>query len=465
MDSRVWAGPAPAVPAERLEALADGESLHDVRVETGVVTARARIDGVPAAVFATDPSLQGGALGHAAGRSVADAILRALRDRAPVVGIWHSAGARLQEGVAALDGMGRIFAAATAASGRVPQLSVVLGTSAGGAAYGSALTDLVITASQARLFVTGPAVVREVTGEDVDAAELGGPEVHSRHSGLVHVAAGTASEAFEVTRSLVGLAGRPSTGRTAALQPDPCLDTALPERRRRAYDVRHIISRLLDDDAPRVELHSHWAPNIVTSLGRLGGRTVGILANNPICLGGCLDGRASDKAARFVRMCDSWGVPLVVVVDVPGYLPGKKQEWHGVVRRGAKLLHAFSEATVPRVTLITRKAYGGAYIAMNSRALGATAVLAWPGAEIAVMGAEATVQVVHRRELAAVPAQRRAARVTELADAHPLQDGLEQALVLGLVDRIVAPADTRAALLAALRAAPTRSGRHGNIPL
>ena len=225
-----------------------------------------------------------------------------------------------------------------------------------------------------------------------------------------------------------------------------------------------LITGLLDE--PGIELHPRWAPNVVTTLGRLAGRTVGVIANNPLRLGGCLDATSAEKAARFVRMCDAFGVPLVVVVDVPGYLPGVGQEWDGVVRRGAKLLHAFAEATVPRVTLVTRKAYGGAYIAMNSRALGATRVFAWPGAEVAVMGAVAAVRILHRRTLADVPVERRHEAEAELAAEHEREaGGLPRAIALGVVDEIVEPADTRAALARAIAEAPARRGQHGNIPL
>jgi acetyl-CoA/propionyl-CoA carboxylase carboxyl transferase subunit len=351
----------------------------------------------------------------------------------------------------------------------VPQISVVLGAAAGGAAYGPALTDLVILSDRGRIFVTGPDVVRSVTGEDVDMERLGGPEPHSRRSGVVPLVTATDAEALEAARRLALLLGSQGTMPAAG---DPGYDllgtgdlgTLLPESPRRAYDVHPLISGLLDE--PGIELHPRWAPNVVTTLGRLAGRTVGVIANNPLRLGGCLDATSAEKAARFVRMCDAFGVPLVVVVDVPGYLPGVGQEWDGVVRRGAKLLHAFAEATVPRVTLVTRKAYGGAYIAMNSRSLGATRVFAWPGAEIAVMGAVAAVRILHRRALAEVPAERRHAAEAELAAEHEREaGGLSRAIALGVVDEIVEPAGTRQAIARAIAAVPASRGRHGNIPL
>jgi acetyl-CoA/propionyl-CoA carboxylase carboxyl transferase subunit len=260
----------------------------------------------------------------------------------------------------------------------------------------------------------------------------------------------------------VSLLAQPRCVRRAV---DHTVTSLLPDSPRRAYDVRPIVSALLDGDST-VELHARWAPNITTTLGRLGGGTVGVLANNPIRLGGCLDAQSAEKAARFVRMCDAFGIPLVVLVDVPGYLPGVSQEWDGVVRRGAKLLHAFAEATVPRVTVITRKAYGGAYIAMNSRSLGATRVLAWPGAEVAVMGSTAAVRIVHRRKLAGIPEQERPALEAELAADHEKQaGGVARAIELGLVDAVVEPDRTRSAVSEALCDRVVARGRHGNIPL
>jgi acetyl-CoA/propionyl-CoA carboxylase carboxyl transferase subunit len=278
------------------------------------------------------------------------------------------------------------------------------------------------------------------------------------------VVAETEAEALERARAIAALLARP--GRFDPTHPldrgDP--SRLLPDSAKRAYDVHPLIEDLLD--APPVELHARWAPNVVTALGRLAGRTVGVLANNPLRLGGCLDSASAEKAARFVRMCDSFGVPLVVLVDVPGYLPGVGQEWDGVVRRGAKLLHAFAEAVVPRVTLVTRKAYGGAYIAMNSRALGATAVFAWPTAEVAVMGASAAVNILHRKKLAAAPpGEREALHATLTIEHERIAGGVDRALTLGVVDEIVKPEDTRRRLAEALANAPHGRGAHGNIPL
>jgi acetyl-CoA/propionyl-CoA carboxylase carboxyl transferase subunit len=455
----------PRAPRTRLAQLL-GADLTVVGGEPGgdVVVAIGRVDGGDVVAFATDPAVQGGALGRDGCLSIAAAYERAIRHRLPIVGIWHSGGARLAEGVASLDGVGQVFAAMTAASGLVPQVSVVLGPAAGGAAYGPALTDVVVLGPNGRVFVTGPDVVRSVTGEDVDMLRLGGPEPHGRRSGVVHLVADTDEDALAQGRAAVTLLARP--GRLATVE-DRAFADLLPESARRAYDVKPVVGRLLDE--PMLELHARWAPNVVTALGRFGGRAVGVVANNPLRLGGCLDAAAADKAARFVRMCDAFGLPLLVVVDVPGYLPGVGQEWDGVVRRGAKLLHAFAECVVPRVTLITRKAYGGAYIAMNSRSLGATRVLAWPDAEVAVMGSVAAVRILHRRRLADVPDGARAALEVEMAAEHDrLSGGLTRAVELGVVDDVIDPTRTRSVIADALRRAETYRrlrGQHRNIPL
>jgi len=281
---------------------------------------------------------------------------------------------------------------------------------------------------------------------------------------VVHVVSTTEREALDRARHLGSLLGDQGEVASADIV-DVDLGAHLPESAKRAYDVHPIVTDLLDDGTG-LELHPKWAPNITTTLGRFGGRTVGVIANNPLRLGGCLDSTSAEKAARFVRMCDAFGVPLVVVVDVPGYLPGVGQEWDGVVRRGAKLLHAFAEASVPRVTLVTRKAYGGAYIAMNSRALNATRVLAWPTAEVAVMGAVAAVRLLHRRKLAEIHPDQRAQVEAELAEEHQrITGGLDRAVELGVVDEVIEPAATRTALARAIAEAPPSRGGHGNIPL
>ena len=458
-------------PRYRLRALFDDETFRPFADElgTGMTAAYGRIGRIPVVAFASDPRIRGGALG----RDACDVVTRsydvALRERLPIIGLWHSGGALLSEGAESLHGVGRIFAAMTRASGVVPQVSVVLGPAAGGAAYGPALTDVVIISDVGRLFVTGPDVVRSVTGEEIDMAALGGPEPHSRCSGVAHIVTATEAEAFEQARRVTELLSHPGRVNLDDVK-DAELGDTLPETARRAYDVHPLIDRLLDQASSQkresVELHPLWAPNLVTVLGRFGGRAIGVIANNPIRLGGCLDALSAEKASRFVRMCDAFGIPLIVIVDVPGYLPGRRQEWDGVVRRGAKLLHAFAEATVPRVTLVTRKAYGGAYIAMNSRALGAARVLAWPTAEISVMGPAAAVRILHRKHLALTPEDQRPAVEADLAaEYESLTGGVQRAVELGVVDEVISPGETRRAIARALCDAPPARGAHGNIPL
>jgi acetyl-CoA/propionyl-CoA carboxylase carboxyl transferase subunit len=458
--------PDPRDPEDRLSRFFDAGSMTPLaaRDTSGALAARGTVEGSPAIAFCTDATVMGGAMGLDGCRNIVDAIDTALRERVPVVGIWHSGGARLAEGVTALHAVGEVFAAMVRASGRVPQISVVLGPAAGGAAYGPALTDLVIMGPAGRVFVTGPDVVRSVTGEDVDQETLGGPDTHGRRSGVVHVVTDTEPAALVTARRAVDLLARQGIFASTEGEPDVDLAALLPEQKQRAYDVKPLVSAVLDE--PGLELHPRWAPNVVTVLGRLAGRTVGVIANNPLRLGGCLDSASAEKAARFVRMCDAFGVPLVVLVDVPGYLPGVGQEWDGVVRRGAKLLHAFAEAVVPRVTLVLRKSFGGAYIAMNSRSLGATEVFAWPGAEVAVMGAKAAVGILHRKKLAAVPPAERDALHAELAAEHErIAGGVNRALEIGVVDEVVEPAQTRRRLVRALAEARPGRGAHGNIPL
>ena len=453
-------------PAVRLRALFDRGTLRPTMQpdSSGVLTARGEIDGTPAIAYATDGTKLGGTLGVEGCRHIVDAIDTAVRERIPVLALWHSGGARLTEGVLALDGVGSVFAAMVRASGRVPQVSVVLGPAAGGAAYGPALTDVVIMGGAGRIFGTGPELVRSATGEQVDMEVLGGPRRHGRRSGVVHITTKDDASALDRAREVTALLGRPGRLSVSDVSDDIDLGTLLPAGASSAYDVKPLVRALLD--APGVELHGKWAPNVITTLGRFGGRTVGEIANNPLRLDGCLDSAGAEKAARFVRMCDSLGVPLIVLVDVPGYLPGAGQEWGGVVRRGAKLLHAFAEAVVPRITLVTRKAYGGAYIAMNSKALGATAVLAWPTAEIAVMGAGEAVNILHRKRLAAAPPAERGALHAELVDEQArAAGGVDRALRIGVVDEVIAPKETRRRIAEAIAAAPAARGAHGNIPL
>ncbi len=456
----------PRNPALRLAALFDAGTLQLISDDdgSGMLAGHGRIQGSPAVAFCSDATVMGGAMGLEGCRVVVEAYRRAMVDRVPIVGIWHSGGARLGDGVLSLHGVGEIFHAMTLASGQIPQISVVLGAAAGGAAYGPALTDVVIMASTGRIFVTGPDVVRSVTGENVDMERLGGVDTHARRSGVVHVAADNEADAFARARRVVDLLA--AQGGVAKTVADVDLGALLPASPKRAYDVHPLVAGLLDEGS-WLELHGRWAPNITTGWGRLGGRTVGVVANNPLRLGGCLDSLSAEKASRFVQLCDAFGVPLVVLVDVPGYLPGVGQEWEGVVRRGAKLLHAFAQAVVPRVTVVTRKAYGGAYIAMNSRSLGATKVFAWPGAEVAVMGPVAAIRILHRRKLAEVAEDQRPAVEAMLAEEHArTAGGVDTAIDIGVVDELVEPARTRSAVAAAIRAADTGvRAAHANIPL
>lgn len=455
----------PRNPNARLAALLDPGSLQLISPDnqSGMLAATGTVNGSRVVAFCSDATVMGGAMGVEGCDVVVQAYRQAMIERIPIIGIWHSGGARLAEGVLSLHAVGLIFHAMTQASGKIPQISVVLGAAAGGAAYGPALTDVVIIAPTGRIFVTGPDVVRSVTGEDVDMLRLGGPDTHGRKSGVAHVVADNEADALLRARTVATLLA--AQGRIGEVT-DVELSDLLPDSPKRAYDVHPLIDGVLDEGTT-FELHARWAPNVTIALGRLGGRTVGVVANNPLRLGGCLDSLSAEKAARFVRFCDAFGVPLVVLVDLPGYLPGVGQEWDGVVRRGAKLLHAFAEASVPRVTLVTRKAYGGGYIAMNARSLGATRVFAWPGAEIAVMGSVAAIRILHRRTLAEVPPDMLAQVEAELAAEHErIAGGVETAVEIGVVDQIITPAQTRSSLAAAIRAADTgQRGVHGNIPL
>jgi len=454
-------------PVHRMSQLLDPESLEPIHLRDGlgVVVARGRINGAGVIVYCTDGTQKGGAIGIDECPLIAEAIDLAIRERCPVIAVWHSGGAKLAEGVAAMDGIGQMFAAMVRASGVIPQISVVVGPAAGGAAYGPALTDVVIMSDAGRMFVTGPDVVRTVTGEQIDMAALGGPEAHGRKSGVAHVTVESEVDAYRTTRQVVTLFTRPGRYDMDLLRSEKDLRGLLPKSTKRAYDVRPLVREILDYGS-FVELQARWAPNIVIGLGRLGGRTIGVVANNPIRKGGCLDSLSAEKASRFVRMCDAFGIPLAVIVDVPGYLPGVGQEWDGVIRRGAKLLHAFAELVVPRITLVTRKSYGGAYIAMNSRALGATAVLAWPDAEVAVMGARAAVGILHRKKIAAAPDHEKDALLTRLVAEHEeIAGGVNRAVEIGVVDEVIEPSRTRLRLGELLAAAPAGRGQHRNIPL
>ncbi|HEX9888377.1 MAG TPA: acyl-CoA carboxylase subunit beta [Nitriliruptorales bacterium] len=454
---------------------ASGFGLEQRRPEgDGVVAGTGMIDGRPVQAYAQDRNVLGGSLGEAHADKMARTIEAAVRGGVPVVGINDSGGARIQEGVAALDGYGQVFRANVAASGRVPQLSMLLGPSAGGAVYSPALMDFVVMSDGASMFLTGPRVVKAVTGEDVDARSLGGPEVHATRSGSAHFVVDDDEAAFALTRTLLGYLPSSAFERPpvvpAADPPATDLGAVVPDDDRAPYDVRDVVRGIVDrgggggvDGGGFLEVHAGWARNLVVGFARIDGQSIGVVANQARWLAGVLDLTASEKGARFVRFCDAFGIPLVVLVDVPGFLPGTGQESGGAIRKGAKLLHAFAAATVPRVTVVLRKAFGGAYIVMNSRSLGADVVLAWPGAELAVMGAEGAVDVIFRRRLLEEPDRR-----GELVTSYR-QDAMRGALAAerGSVDEIIAPADTRPALVSLLRG--LRNGRqpgfvHDNQP-
>jgi acetyl-CoA carboxylase carboxyltransferase component len=469
-------------PIQRLGLLCDEGSLHVLRsgvvsvrmgdrarVGDGVVGAAGRIGGRPVFCYAQDGSFAGGSLGEAH----ADTILRVLRlagqAGVPIIGFVESGGARLQEGIAALDGYARLFAEIVALSGQVPQISVVTGTAAGGASYAPALTDFVVMTDAASMFLTGPRVVQEVTGDITTARQLGGPAVHERN-GVCQFVAPTEVDAIFLVRDLLSYFPQNATQappvRTPVDPGGPPPAGLVPVDPRRPYDVLKVLVGIFDAQSV-LEVSRRWAPNIVTAFARLEGRPVGVLANQPSHLGGVIDADASQKAARFVRVCNAFGLPLVVLVDTPGFLPGTHQEACGVIRHGAKLVHAFAEATVPRLTVVLRKSFGGAYIAMNSKDLGAHLYLAWSDAELGIMGPHAAVEIMHRRKLAA--ADDRVSVREELArDYRANHLTAASAARHGYVDEVIAPNATRARLawaLSALATAGEPRGRVRNIPL
>lgn len=453
-------------PQIRIERLLDVDTFEFLvpRTDCGMIAATGLIKGNKVVLFASDATSKSGALGIEGSHVILAAYREAMAYQLPIIGLWHSGGARLSDGVLSLDAFGQVFHAMVSASGRIPQLSLVLGPTAGGGAYGPALTDVVVLAPEGRIFVTGPDVVKSVTGEDIDIAALGGPEAHSKNSGVAHVIAPDEETAFNEIKDLVSLFADQGHFKTDVTELD--LGQFVPPADKRSYEVMPLIDAILDKDGEKLALLPMWAENMSTVLGRLGGRTVGVIANNPSHIGGVLDAAAAEKAARFVRTCDAFGIPMIVIADVTGFLPGPGQEWEGAVRRGAKLLHAFAESVVPRVTLITRRAFGGAYVAMNSKALGATRIFAWPDAEVSVMGAVAAVRVLHRRILAELPEDQRAGMELELAAEHDrTSGGIARAVEIGAVDEVISPHQTRGVLAKALASAPRRRGTHTNIPL
>jgi acetyl-CoA carboxylase carboxyltransferase component len=464
LSSSVDAGNAGG-PRELLELLCDVDSLRLIRTQArskrlgpraragdGVTAGTGDIDGAPVACFAQDSRFLGGSLGAAQAATIIELHRLAHSAGIPIIGCVASAGARLQEGMAALHGYGGVFYEQVLLSGRVPQISYVIGCAAGGAAYSPALSDFVVMRRDAAMFLTGPEVVREVMREDVTRLELGGATVQ-RRNGVCHFVAGCDEDAVTIIRRLLCHLRRgqpdPSPAPEPAASSAGRFDDIVPAESHRVYDIREVVGGLVDE-GDFLEFGADWAKNIVCGLSRLGGISIGVVANQPRRLGGVIDTAASEKAARFVARCSAFELPLLALVDTPGFLPGRRQEASGIVRQGAELVRAFASATVPRITLVLRKAYGGAFIAMNSKALGADLVFAWPSAELGIMGAQPAVRIVHHTELAdSSSASDLLGRLsTEYAAEHLRAEVAAQD---GLVDEVIVPEETRDRLVCAFR--------------
>jgi acetyl-CoA carboxylase carboxyltransferase component len=452
-------------PIERLEALCDPGSLDVIRSEVvsghmglkaragdGVVGGSGLVDGRPVFCYAQDNTYVGGSLGEMHADTIVRVMELADRSRAPVVGFVGSGGARMQEGVRALGGYGRIFRQTVALSGKVPQISIISGLSAGGGAYSPALTDWIVMTKDSSMFLTGPGVVKEAMGEEVTAAQLGGHKVHEKN-GVAHFVAPTDADAALLARDLLGYlpSHRDLELPVVEARPEGALDPSIhvPDNPRQGYDVRSVIAGIADG-GDLLEVAPNWARNLVTAFIRIDGRSVGVIANQPRYMGGVLDTASSEKGARFVNQCNDFGVPMLVLVDTPGFMPGSQQEAAGVIRYGATFVNAFAKATVPRVTVILRKAFGGAFITMNSKDLGADYVFAWPQAEIGVMGAKPAVGIIHRRELAAAedPDSVREELAERYAEMHLRP---QVAAATGHIDELIEPNQTRRRVAWALR--------------
>jgi propionyl-CoA carboxylase beta chain len=452
----------------------------------GVVTGTGTIDGRPVCVFSQDATVFGGSLGEVYGEKIVKVMDLAAKIGCPVIGINDGGGARIQEGVVALGLYGEIFMRNVQSSGVIPQISLIMGPCAGGAVYSPAITDFTVMVDQtSHMFITGPDVIKTVTGEDVDMEELGGARAHNSKSGVAHYLANDEEDALGYVKELLSFlpsnnlseaplfaAAEPVAGSIveALTDTDRELDTLIPDSPNQPYDIHEVITRVVDE-GEFLEVHALFAPNIVVGFGRVEGRSVGVVANQPTQFAGCLDIGASEKAARFVRTCDAFNIPILTFVDVPGFLPGTDQEWDGIIRRGAKLIYAYCEATVPKVTVITRKAYGGAYDVMGSKHLGGDVNIAWPTAQIAVTGAQGAVSILYRKELRGLEGDELAARREELQQEY--EDTLCNPYLAadrGYIDAVIPPSHTRGHVGRALRmlatkreAAPPR--KHGNIPL
>jgi propionyl-CoA carboxylase beta chain len=441
----------------------------------GVVTGYGTVNGRTVYAYAQDFTVLGGSLAEAHAEKICRILDLAVQNGCPVIGLNDSGGARIQEGVVSLGGYADIFYRNTRASGVIPQLSLIMGPCAGGAVYSPALTDFIgMVEGSSYMFVTGPNVVKTVTHEEVSSEDLGGASAHAVKSGVTHFTFAHERAAIEGYKHLLSYLpqncedGVPKLVYVPSDETRPQLDTVIPESPQQPYDIREVISELIDPES-FLEVHKEFAENIVVGFARLGGRSIGIVANQPAYLAGVLDIHASTKGGRFVRFCDAFNIPLLVLEDVPGFLPGTDQEWNGIITNGAKLLYAFADATVPRITVITRKAYGGAYDVMNSKHIGADMNYAWPSAEIAVMGAKGAAEIIFKKDIseAADPAAKWAEKEAEYADAfaHPYR-----AAARGYVDEVIVPSETRGKLIKAFAmlenkvvSAPKR--KHGNIPL
>ncbi|BDM72599.1 methylmalonyl-CoA carboxyltransferase [Streptomyces nigrescens] len=447
----------------------------------GVVTGYGTVDGRPVAVFSQDFTVFGGALGGVFGEKIVKVMDFALKTGCPVIGINDSGGARIQEGVVSLGMYGEIFRRNTHASGVIPQISLIVGPCAGGAVYSPAITDFTVMVDQtSHMFITGPDVIKTVTGEDVGFEELGGARTHNTTSGVAHHMAGDEKDAIEYVKGLLSylpsnnLSDPPVFPEEADLETsdaDRELDALIPDSANQPYDMLTAIEHVLDD-GEFLETQALFAPNIVTGFGRVEGHSVGVVANQPMQYAGTLDIKASEKAARFVRTCDAYNIPVLTFVDVPGFLPGTDQEYDGIIRRGAKLIYAYAEATVPLITVITRKAFGGAYDVMGSKHLGADLNLAWPTAQIAVMGAQGAVNILHRRTLAAIedPAAQEERRQELIQEYENALLNPYVAAERGYVDAVIMPSETRRHIVRGLRTLRNKREslppkKHGNIPL
>lgn len=480
---------------ERIDYLLDDGSFHELDMlarhrahdaglssrpyTDGVITGWGTIDGRKVFVYAQDFTVMGGALGEVHAEKTHKLMDLATSVGAPLIGLNDGGGARIQEGVASLDGYGGIFRRNVAASGVIPQISVILGPCAGGAVYSPAMTDFIFMVREtSHMFITGPDVVKTVTGEEVTLEELGGASSHASKSGVATFVRDSEEEVLDSVKVLVGYlpSNNLETPPVFASEDDPNRKTpqlidVLPDQSSRPYDIAEVISSIVDD-GDFMEYFANWAKNIVCGFARLGGRSVGVVANQPMVLAGVLDIESASKAARFVRTCDAFGIPLVTLVDVPGFLPGVDQEYGGIIRHGAKLLYAYCEATVPRISLVTRKAYGGAYVVMDSKSVGSDLCYAWPGAELAVMGPQGAVEIVHRRELAEFEdSDKRQTRKEELVDQYIEQYANPYiAAERGYIDEVVDPSETRSKLITGLEMLITKREeqprrKHGIVPL